>query len=193
MTLLFLLWVLKIPTCHCNFISSYPPPLSHEPVVRYRMAIVLGDKGGIVGDLAPAIDLAVERSGREFGIEFEALPYGYVVDSVLLCDELKGLRQVMRALHDSVDVILGPACTPELVSAAKLTTITRTHIITGAGSFINDTEEWPYTIRLAFNTGTISVFVMQFFLRFHWSTAVVVGESDSHLFSGIARGPYKCN
>ena len=131
---------------------------SHPGPFRFRVAIILTERGISYGNLLPAIGIAVERSSRDFGIKFEAVPYRYTVNSVMLCNEIIGLRQVVRALNDSVDMILGPACTAELVAAAKLTTIYQVPIMTGAGSFVDNRDEWPYTRRTAFNTGTMSLF-----------------------------------
>ena len=102
------------------------------------MAVVLGDQFAIFyRNLTPAIELAIESFSREFGVAFEALACTYTADRVSLCNEMAGLR----SLNDSVDVILGPACTAELVAAAKLTTIYRAFVMTGAGSYVARTDE----------------------------------------------------
>ena len=108
-----------------------------EPLIKLRMGVVLtkGSTGisGVVdySILGPAIDLALQNVRRDFSMVIEPVIGLYPGNCVE--DALDGLNQTVRVLEQGVDFLLGPACTGDLVVAAKLTTVYRVPLMTGRG------------------------------------------------------------
>ena len=157
-----------------------------------RMAVVLLKGGFTPADyniLGPAIELAMERSKLEFNITL--VPFFGLYDSDCVSeDRLDGLSQVVRALDNSVDFMLGPACTADLVIAAKLTTIYKVPLATGAGHLVDNTGVWTYTKRMGYNIVTQWSFFLTICRRFGWSNMMVWYETDSNTFLGNGRSTY---
>ena len=165
--------------------SPFSPVYTVTPTLR--MDIVINRSPTFPSDygvLAPAIDLALERAKRDFNIIIEPLVGSYL--SNCTDDGLEGLTQIIRAMDHAVDVMLGPACTADLILAAKLTTVSRMPLMTGAGSFVDSTAAWPYMARTGYNTMTQWTFFLLMLGRFGWKNVAVYYESDG--FSNALNG-----
>lgn len=159
---------------------------SQSAANKLRMGIVLIQDAvdtSVVFDYtvqSATIDLAVRHAQRDFNVEIESVPSLYQV-SGCTADSLKGLNATVRALDAGVDLLLGPACTNDLLMAAKLSTVLRVPLLTGAGSLLDSTDGWPYVLRTAYNTWSQWGFFLQMCQLFRWTTVAVYYEVDSPL------------
>ena len=126
--------------------------------------------------LGAAIDLAVFRVLRDFNVDIE--PILGLYGGGCLENGLAGLNQTIRVLETSVDLLLGPGCSGDLVMAGKLSTLYRVPVMTGAGSYVDMTDEWPYVVRTGFNTMTQWSFFLHICRRFGWTNVAVLYEAD---------------
>ena len=159
---------------------------SNPTVKAIKMAIILTSNAlpSIDYDtLSPAIGLAVERSLTHYDVSFETTLGLY--DGI--CTELSALAQVVSALEHDTDVILGPVCTDDFLVASKLTTVQRVPLLTGAGSFVDNTAAWPYVMRTAYNTGTLWSFFGQICRQFAWRNVFILQDVESIQYSGTAK------
>ena len=154
----------------------------NEPMVTLRMGVVLtkgatGQSAVIDYDiLDAAIDLAVHHVRLDYNIAIE--PYLSLYPGNCVEDALDGLNRTVRALEQDVDFMLGPGCTGDLVMAAKLTTIYRVPLLTGAGHYLDSTDAWPYMTRFAYNTMTQWRFFLLICQQFNWTNVAVIYEAD---------------
>ncbi|OWA52162.1 Atrial natriuretic peptide receptor 2 [Hypsibius exemplaris] len=125
--------------------------------------------------VGPAVEVALERSLREYNIAFAATPYLYTG----YCDELPALAQVVRAVEDSVDVLLGPSCTSDLVLASKLTAVHKLLLMTGGGASLENTDAWPYVVRTAYNSGGLWRFFGAMCGQFEWKNTFVLYDLEA--------------
>ena len=182
--MLFVFLCLGVSHCHAE--TAAPT------VLTLRMGIVMNKDTGYVSDyniLGPAIDLAVHRIKHDLELTIEPFLCLYVSN----CSEASGLpslRQVVRALNNAVDFMLGPACTPDLIMAAKLTTVYGIPLMTGAGSLVDKTREWRYVTRTGYNGATQWKFFGSILRQFGWKNVVVYYESDSTAYVINGQGTY---
>ena len=144
-----------------------------------RMGIVLITHGNTPNDyeiLGPAIDLAIQRVKWDFNLTLE--PVLNLYESACLEDGLTGLSHVVRALNQCIDVMVGPACTGDLWVAAKLATIHRVPLMTGAGSLLDMADAWWSATRTGYNIGTQWTFFVWICQQFGWNNVAVWYESD---------------
>ena len=149
-------------------------------IFRQRMGVVLTTGADTPNDysvLAPVIDLAVRDVKRDFNFEIEQ--YLSLYQDGCVEDSMAGLNKTVQALNNSVDFLLGPACTDDLIAASKLTTVYRVPLMTGAGSLVDSTDAWPYVTRTAYNTMTQWRFLLWIMNRFNWTYVVVFYEADN--------------
>lgn len=154
---------------------------------RVKLGIVMTSNTVLPFDyynMAPAISLAMERSLNEYNIQFE--PYLGLYEGTC-SQELAALGQTVRVLNESVDVILGPACTDDLVVTAKLTTVYQVALLTGSGSVVESMEQWPYVRRMAYNTYSQWAIFGRMTRDYNWTNLFVMYESDSVYYAGVAQ------
>ena len=145
-----------------------------------RMGIVLLGGGPTVNDytvMGPAIDLAFHRVKQDFNLTIE--PVLSLYQGGCVEDGLAGLTQLVSALSQCIDVLLGPACTADLPVAAKLTTVGRVPLMTGAGSLMQKPGAYRYFTRTGYNMGTQWAFFSSISRWFDWKNVVVLYESDA--------------
>ena len=151
--------------------------------IKLRMGVVLTINTTVNSDyknMEPAIGLAVDRARMEYGVRLELVLSLYGSG----CHEVPALAATVRALNSSVDVLLGPGCTDDLIMASKMATVYRTVLVTGGGTQLDSTEAWPYVTRTAYNTNTQWSFFLVLCRQFNWSTVFVLYEVDSIRGSG---------
>ncbi|OWA52169.1 hypothetical protein BV898_16628 [Hypsibius exemplaris] len=154
-----------------------------------RMGIILNRHSGLPFDydlLAVPIDLAVQRTTSSFGVDFQTFLALYDGG----CQELAALNQTVIALNGSADVLLGPACTADLLVAAKLSTVLKVTLLTGGGSLLDSTAEWPFVTRTGYNTLSQWSFFERICRQFNWSNVAVFYENDFGATSASS-GPSK--
>ena len=159
----------------------------HMDVVLTKGSVSVSSDYDIVG---PAISLAKQRSVNDFNDAIE--PVSHLYTGGYVENELAGLTQVIRALNDSADFMLGPACTSDLVMAAKLTTIYKVPLLTGAGSIVENTRVWPYVTRTAYNSETQWSFFLSICRQFNWSNVAMLYEADLTNIVTLRSGESKC-
>ena len=84
----------------------------------------------------------------------------------------------MNAINASATVILGPACTSDMIAVAYLTTFYNIGLVTGAGNLMDSTDLWPYVTRPSYNTFTQWTFFKIICDRFRWRNIFVLSEED---------------
>ena len=146
---------------------------------NFVMGIVLTTGSDLPYDnyhMMPAIRLAMEHSLLYFNINYDIFLSLY--DGSNGCDEVGSLNEAVRALNNSVDVIIGPACTDDFVVVAKLTTSYKLPVMTGGANLIDSTAPWPFVTRTGYNTRTQWTFFGLICERFNWQNVFVMYELD---------------
>ncbi|OQV17698.1 putative Atrial natriuretic peptide receptor 2 [Hypsibius exemplaris] len=148
------------------------------PPVVVQMGVVLSSVGTLPYDyykMGPAIDMAVERALRDYNIRFNLILSIYDGD----CSETGALGQTATAIVvNNASVILGPACTSDMIAVARLTTFYSVALITGAGNLLDASGMWPYVTRTGYNTFTQWTFFKSICDRFRWRTVFILSEED---------------
>lgn len=180
---------IELLICYC-VASGILITANTSETVKLKMGVVLNLHSGLPFDydtVSAPIALAIEQSLLELNVEFRPV-MGLVTGT---CHELATLQQTVKVLNDngSVDLLLGPACTDDLILAAKLTTVYRTVLMTGGGSLVDSTEQWPYVARTAYNTLTQWSFFYRICRQFSWSNVGVIYEMDGAVVA--TSGPSK--
>ncbi|OWA52173.1 Atrial natriuretic peptide receptor 2 [Hypsibius exemplaris] len=145
---------------------------------RLKLGIVLNVHSTLSFEyynMEPAIALAVNRSLDRYGIAYDTFLSLYEGG----CSELAALTSTVRALNASVDVLLGPGCSDDLIGASKLATVYKVALMTGGGTVIDSTENWPYVTRTGYNTNTQWSFFGLLCRRFNWSNVFVLYDTDT--------------
>ncbi|OWA52174.1 hypothetical protein BV898_16633, partial [Hypsibius exemplaris] len=158
--------------------TRYVPSLENGDN-NFTMGIVLTTGSNLPYDyyhMAPAIKLAMERALAYYNIQYDLFLSLY--DGANGCDEVAGLQQTVRAVNNSVDVVIGPACTDDFVVAAKLTTSYKVPVMTGAANLIDSTAPWPFVTRTGYNTRTQWTFFGLVCERYNWTNIFIMYELD---------------
>ena len=140
-------------------------------------------------DMPAPINLAIQKSLVDFNVELQPVLGLYKGG----CGELAALTRTVQVLNASIDVLLGPACTDDVVSVAKLTTVYRVPLLTGGGNQVESTGQWPLVTRTGYNTMTQWSFFNRICRHFNWTNVAVIYEVDGTVFrsSGASKSVSK--
>ncbi|OWA52165.1 Atrial natriuretic peptide receptor 2 [Hypsibius exemplaris] len=160
------------------FAGQYEPLAAAAPLAKVRMGVVLADSTSLAFDsrfIVPALELAASRALALYNVAIEPV---YFLFPGTECRVSFALPLVVKALNDSVDFIVGPACSEDVTDASKLATIYNTILITGSGSYLNDTSRWDNNFRTAFNIGTQSAALLAVCGQFNWTRVIVIYDVE---------------
>ena len=121
---IFILWSVIIVRINVNQASP----------IYIKAAILLTSGTTLPYDyynLAPVIDLAVQRALSDYNVIIElqlALYQGQ-------CNVSQAVGQAVQAIIANVDLVIGPACTPDMIAVSQITTYYKLSLLTGAGNF----------------------------------------------------------
>ncbi|OQV18216.1 Atrial natriuretic peptide receptor 1 [Hypsibius exemplaris] len=178
------------PTTPLFDYSSYPP-------VVVKTAVILTKHAGTPYDhdvLAPALDIAFARARRDYNVIFDKKDYLYEVDPAptdpaLLVGRTPGCwmwnasGMASYAINNSVNVIVGPACTDDMRAVNELTTFFDVVTVTGAANLIDSTSGYRYLTRCGYNTYDMWTFLIKMFQHYQWTSICVIYDFDSTQFS----------
>ncbi|OWA52161.1 hypothetical protein BV898_16621 [Hypsibius exemplaris] len=179
--------MVTFPLCHFMLASTLITARAVALNTTVKIGIVLSDHIAspmAYSVVAPAINLAIERSLTDFNIAFEPVRATFPGS----CAELQALASLVRVVDAGVEVVFGPGCAVEFLLASKFLTVHRIPLLTGAGSYVDDMEAWPFAMRTAFNIHTAWVFFGELCRRFEWTRMFIVHEPENTQIGVTGRG-----
>ncbi|OQV18219.1 Atrial natriuretic peptide receptor 1 [Hypsibius exemplaris] len=151
----------------------------HHPPAVIRVALVLTTGSDLPYDytvLAPAIEAAFEKSLTEYNVHFSPVLCLYQGG----CDSSAAAGQTFIAVNSSVDLIIGPACTADMLASMEIQSFFQVPSITGGGELADSIKKYPYATRCAFNTYTQWLFVIRVFTQFNWTNIAIIYDNDDN-------------
>lgn len=106
--------------------------------IQIKAAVLLTSGSDLPFDyynLAPVIDLALQRVSEDYHVSIELQLALYPGQ----CNVSQAVGQAVQAIIANVDLIIGPACTPDMIAVSQITTYYRLSLLTGAGSLTDST------------------------------------------------------
>ncbi|GAV08402.1 hypothetical protein RvY_18095 [Ramazzottius varieornatus] len=157
--------------------DSSTVPDMYSGQIRIKAAVLLTSGSDLAFDyynLAPVIDLALQRVLQDYDVSIElqlALYQGQ-------CNVSQAVGQAVQAIIANVDLIIGPACTPDMIAVSQITTYYKLSLLTGAGSLTDSTDAFPWTTRASYNTYSQWLFFVTMAARYNWRTVAVIYDRD---------------
>ncbi|XP_055346998.1 atrial natriuretic peptide receptor 1-like [Paramacrobiotus metropolitanus] len=175
-----------------NLTALYGEP-STDPLYNVTVGVILtiGTTTSYDYDiLKPAIEAAFSRARHDYSINFQPRNYLYEVvwwsdispDPRLAktqgCWMWNASGESAQAVNESVDVIVGPACTKDMQIVNQLTTYFNVPTVTGAANYVDSTAEFPFLTRCGFSTADMWTFFLTIMDKFQWKHASVIYDYD---------------
>ena len=169
-------------------------PVIQEPPVYVRAGVVLTVGTGTAYDfdvIAPALEVAYARAKADFNVIFQPTKYLYEVSKDLSispdpklgrtegCWMWNASGQASYAVNDSMQVVIGPACTDDMRAVTELLTFFSVPSVTGAANLVDDTQQYPFLTRFGFNTYDMWRFVVLWFQCYEWTNIVIIYDYDN--------------
>ncbi|XP_055348968.1 atrial natriuretic peptide receptor 1-like [Paramacrobiotus metropolitanus] len=133
--------------------------------------------------LAPALEAAYEKALNDYNVLFQPVLSLYVGG----CNESGAVGATFMAINQTVDVIIGPACTADMMSSLELQTYFLVPSVTGAGDLVDSTAKFPYITRCSYNTYTQWIFFTRLCIKYAWSNVAVIYDAGNNARSVNAR------
>ncbi|CAM1332064.1 Uncharacterised protein g10761 [Pycnogonum litorale] len=179
------IWKLKLILLILNFKHS------HCAIIRHHIALLLGDTCTFRFDLrhiGPAIDLAIEKSREEYGVDFVLHRGNYSCEKDSFVEALAlGTASDLYHFLDSLTAFIGPAVSNEVKVVGAFATYRSIPLITGLGDVINKRARYSTTIRLSHDAKYVANAILAFLKKFSWKKFGVIYRLEDIWFTTVKR------
>ncbi|GAU96045.1 hypothetical protein RvY_07547 [Ramazzottius varieornatus] len=179
-----------------NMTTTIPPRILYAKSfpLRPKAAVILTVGTSTAYDyniLAPALEVAFARAAVDYNVHMRVKNYLYEVDesgATITPDASLGKTQgcwmwnasgmSAMAVNDSVDVVIGPACTDDMRVVNELLTYFAVPCVTGAANLVDSTFQYKYLTRTGFSTYDMWTFLAKMMENYKWTSVCVIYDID---------------